>query len=259
MLLVAFNIFPLSLIFVSSINTCLGMLLLGFMLYGTLCSYWTWVRVSFPILEKFSAYNLNYFLGPFVSFPSETPIRWMLVCLMLSQRFLRLSSFLFIVFSLFCSTAVISNHLFFRSLIHSSASFILLLIPSSVFFFHFIYCIVYLILFVFQIFSLLKFSSIFSVCESILLRSWIIFTVIALNSFSSRLPISTSLSSGVLFRSFIWNILLCYLILSNFLWLSSFHRLQDDSCSCFWCLPHGGAGVGLGLVCGGKGCARGCV
>ena len=135
MLLVAFNIFPLSLIFVSSINMCLGMFLLWFMLYGTLCSYWTWVSVSFPILEKFSAYNLNYFLGPFVSFPSETPIMWMLVCLMLSQRFLRLSLFLFIVFSLFCSTAVISNHLFFRPLIHSSASFILLLIPSSVFFF----------------------------------------------------------------------------------------------------------------------------
>ena len=149
MLLVTFNIFPLSLIFVSSINTCLGMLLLGFMLYGTLCSYWTWVRVSFPILEKFSAYNLNYFLGPFVSFPSETPIRWMLVCLMLSQRFLRLSSFLFIVFSLFCSTAVISNHLFFRSLIHSSASFILLLIPSSVFFFsfHLLYCLSHFVCF----------------------------------------------------------------------------------------------------------------
>ena len=115
--LVAFNIFPLSLIFVSLINMCLGMFLLGCMLYGTLCSSWTWVSVCFPMLGKFSAYSLfNYFLGPFVSFPSETPIMWMLVCLMLSQRFLRLSSFLFIVFSLFCSMAVISNHLSFRAL-----------------------------------------------------------------------------------------------------------------------------------------------
>ena len=90
--------------------------------------------------------------------------------------------------------------------------------------------------------TLLKISCVFSVYESILLlRSWIIFTVIALNSFSIRLPICTSLSSsGVLFCSFIWNILLCYLILSNFLWLSSFHRLQDHSSSYFWCLPHGG-------------------
>uniref|UniRef100_A0A8C6ASH8 Uncharacterized protein n=1 Tax=Monodon monoceros TaxID=40151 RepID=A0A8C6ASH8_MONMO len=58
----------------------------------------------------------------------------MLLCLMLSQRPLRLSSFLFILFSLFCSTAVNSTILSFRSLIRSSASVILLLIPSSVFF-----------------------------------------------------------------------------------------------------------------------------
>ena len=58
----------------------------------------------------------------------------MLVCLMLSQRSLRLSSFLFILFSLFYSTAVNSTILSSRSLICSYASVILLLIPSSVFF-----------------------------------------------------------------------------------------------------------------------------
>ena len=58
----------------------------------------------------------------------------MLLCLMLSQRSLKLSSFLFILFSLFRSAAVISTHLSSSSLIRSSASFILLLIPSSVFF-----------------------------------------------------------------------------------------------------------------------------
>ena len=139
--LTAFNIFPLCLIFVSLINMCLGMFLLECMLYGTLCSSWTWVSVSFPMLGKFSAYSLfNYFLGPFVSFPSETPIMWMLVCLMLSQRFLRLASFLLM--------AVISNHLSFRSLIHSSASFILLLIPSSVFFsFQLLYCLSHFVCF----------------------------------------------------------------------------------------------------------------
>ena len=47
---VAFNIFSLYLIFVSLINMCLGMFLLWFILYGTLCTSWTWVTISFPIL-----------------------------------------------------------------------------------------------------------------------------------------------------------------------------------------------------------------
>ena len=65
-----------------------------------------------------------------------------------SQRFLRLSLFLFILFSLICSVTVISTNLSCSSLIYSSASFILL-IPSSVFF---SYCIVHLFLFVLLIF-----------------------------------------------------------------------------------------------------------
>ena len=68
-------------------------------------------------------YNLfKNFLGSFLSLssPSETPIIRMLVHLMLSQRSLRLSSFIFILFSLFCSAAVNSTILSSRSLIHSS-------------------------------------------------------------------------------------------------------------------------------------------
>lgn len=55
------------------------------------------------------------------------------------------------------------------------------------------------------------------------LRSWIIFTVITLNSFSSGLPISISVSfsSRVISWSFIWNIFLCCHILFTFLWLQS--------------------------------------
>ena len=52
---VAFNIFSLSLIFVSLITMCLCMFLLGFILYGTLFASCTWVTVSFPTLGKFSA------------------------------------------------------------------------------------------------------------------------------------------------------------------------------------------------------------
>ena len=61
------------------------------------------------VQEVFSYYFFNYFLGAFLSSPSGTPITQMLVCLMLSQRSLRLSSFLFIVFSVFCPVAVIST------------------------------------------------------------------------------------------------------------------------------------------------------
>ena len=65
---------------------------------------------------------------------SGTPIMWMLVHLMFSQRSLKLSLFLFFLSSLFCSTAVISTTLSFSSLILSFSSLILLLIHSSVFF-----------------------------------------------------------------------------------------------------------------------------
>ena len=99
--LFAFNNFSLSLIFVNLITMCLGMFLLGFILPGTLCASWTWVAISFPMLGKFSTLiSSNIFSGPFsLSFPSGTRIMRMLLRLMLSQRSLRLSSFLFILFS----------------------------------------------------------------------------------------------------------------------------------------------------------------
>ena len=74
-----------------------------------------------------------YMLEKFFFSSSGTPIIQMLVCLILSQRSLRLSSVLFILFTLFCSSEVISTILSSSSLIHSSASDILLLIPSRVF------------------------------------------------------------------------------------------------------------------------------
>ena len=107
--LAAFNNFSLSLIFATLITMCLGVFLVGFILYGTLCTSWTWVAFSFPTLGKFSTIiSSNIFSGPFsLSSPSGTPIMRMLLHLMLPQKSLRLSSFLFILFSLFCSTAVI--------------------------------------------------------------------------------------------------------------------------------------------------------
>ena len=84
--------------------------------------------------------------------------------------------------------------------------------------------------------SLLNVSCIFSI---LLLRFWIIFTIIILNSFSGRLPISSSFvwSGGFLRHSFICCVFLCLLILVNLLCLGSpFRRLQVHTSRCFWCL-----------------------
>ena len=64
--------------------------------------------------------------------------------------------------------------------------------------------------------SLVNISCIISI---LFLRSWIIFTIIILNSFSGRLSISTSFScfSGVLSYPFIWDRTTCFFILINFL------------------------------------------
>ena len=124
MLFVAFYIFSLSLIFVTLINVCL-IVLLWFILYGTLCflnlsqCFPSHVReVSsyngfkyFPRLFLFSFWNLyNVNIGVFYVVPEVS------------------ETFLFIFFSLFCSTAETSITLSSSSLIGSSASCILLFI-----------------------------------------------------------------------------------------------------------------------------------
>ena len=82
-----FNIFSLYLIFDSLINMCLGVSLLGFILYGSLFASWTWLTISFPILGNFSIiissniFSVRFFSSSF----SGTPIIQMLVHLMLSQ------------------------------------------------------------------------------------------------------------------------------------------------------------------------------
>ena len=103
--LAAFHICSLCFIFVNLINMCLGVLRLGFILFGTLGVSWTWVTISFPILGKFSTISSSsIFSWPlFLSSSSGTPMIQMLGHLTLSQRSLRLSSFLLIIFFLFYS------------------------------------------------------------------------------------------------------------------------------------------------------------
>ena len=136
-ILAAFNTF-LCLIFVSLINMCVGVFVLGLIMCGTLCTSWTWAAISFPTFGKFSTIiSSDIFSDSFFFSSSGTSIIWMLVSLV---RSLRLSSILFILFYLFCSSAIIPTILSSSSLICSSASVILLLIHSSVFFFQLLCC-----------------------------------------------------------------------------------------------------------------------
>ena len=134
--------------------------------------FWTWMTVSFLIGRFPPIISSNIFLGPFsLSFLSKIHVMQTFVHLM-SQKSLRLSSFLFILFSLFCSTAIISTILPSSSLIHSSASVTLPLIPSSVFFILVVVlfnsiCSSYLRRRILRMFSYL--SCIFSVCASVFL------------------------------------------------------------------------------------------
>ena len=132
--LAAFNILSLCLVFVSLISMS--------------CHVCPWV---YPVWDFLYLLNLiDYFLfhigeifnynlfkiflySFFFSSSSVIPIIRMLVHLILSQRSLRRSSVLFIRFTLLCSSEVISTILSSSSLIHPSASNVLLLIPSRVF------------------------------------------------------------------------------------------------------------------------------
>ena len=146
----------------------------------------------------------------------------MLVCLMLSQKSLRLSSFVFILF--FCILFHSSD--FHHSVLQVTYLFCLSYSTIGAFWciFHFRHGIVRLCLFFSFSRSFKNISCIFLILAFILfLRSLIIFTIIILNSFSGRLPISSSLScSSVVFSySFIWDIFLCPFIFSSILWLWS--------------------------------------
>ena len=130
----AFNICSLCLIFLICLICvlccfALGLSCLGFSRFLDLGGYFL------PhFREIFNYYLLKYFSWSFfLSSSSGTPMIQMLGHLTLSWMSLRLSSFLLIRFSFFLSDSFISIILSLTSLILSSASVILLLVPSRVF------------------------------------------------------------------------------------------------------------------------------
>ena len=125
-----FNILCLSLIFVNFITMCLNVFFLRFILSGTLC-FLDLIDCLLSRVTQFFHCNLLKYLSGLPLSSSRSPVIWMLVCCVLSRRSLRLSSF---ITSFFIGLISSYFHHSFNSLIHSSASVILLLFPSSVFY-----------------------------------------------------------------------------------------------------------------------------
>ena len=145
-------------------------------------------------------------------------------------------------FSSFYSTPVISTVLSSCSLICSSASVTLLLVPSGIFFISTIALFIIYCLFFNSSRSLLNISCIFLIYVSSLFihasilfsRFWIIFIIIILNSLSHRLLISSShiWSGRFLPCSFNYWIFLCLFILFSLLCFESpFSWLEVHSSS----------------------------
>ena len=137
--LAAFNILSLCLVFVSLImyvSRCVSPWI--YPAWDSLClldliNYFLFHVEEILNYNLFKIFSYLFFFSSPSGTPIISPIVWMPVHLILSQRSLRLSSALFILFTLFCSSEVISTILSSSLLVSSSVSDILLLISSRVF------------------------------------------------------------------------------------------------------------------------------
>ena len=165
--------------------------LLGFILYGTLCTSWTWVVISFPMLEKFlTIISSNIFWDPFFFSSSfGAPIIRMLVHLMFPRCLWDCPHFFSFFFLYSAPWQLFPPFYLPGQLFLLLPQVILLLISFSVFFISVIVLFITVCLFFSSSRSLLNSSYIFSIFASILFpRSWIIFTIIILNSFFWKVP-----------------------------------------------------------------------
>ena len=118
---VAFNVLSLSLIFVSLITMSLSMFLVGLILPGTLCFLVLADCSLFHIREVSSYYLFKYFLRSFLSLFFWYPYNAKVAEFNLVPEVSWVVFIFFILFSTFCSVAVISTILSSMSLIHFSA------------------------------------------------------------------------------------------------------------------------------------------
>lgn len=148
-----------------------------FILNLDICSFFR-LRISRNFIKHFSACFSSL---------SGTLIMWILVYLILLQKYLKVSSFYILFLFFFHFYCVILSSQSSMSLMHSSVSLNQLLIHSSAFF-HLSYHVLqlWLILFYTHSHSLLKFS----LCSSILfLCSVAIFIITVLNILSGKLSL----------------------------------------------------------------------
>ena len=173
---------------------CLGVRFLGSNFFGTLWASWTsWTSISFARLGKFCDIICSNKFSISCSYSSSpgTPMIWILERLKISLRFLRLSSFFWILVSSFRSSWMFICFYWSKPLIWVLVSVLSPLVPCT---FSFI-----------SLFIAFTFSCILWPCSTI---SVSILITSVLNSACDRLPISSSLHSlfGVLNCSFIWAI-----------------------------------------------------
>ena len=133
----AFKILSLSLKFVIWIMMCLGIGLFGLTLIGTFCASWNCVAFPLSTFRKFSVFMFSnrVSIPCFFSSSSGIAIIQMFVCFMLCCGSLKLSSHFLVFFLCNCSTLVFLSTLSSSSLIQTSVSPRLLIIPSSIIFF----------------------------------------------------------------------------------------------------------------------------
>ena len=108
-LLLVFPFFSLSLISFSLITMCLVMFLPVFILPGIHCTSWSWVAISFTMFVKFSVIiSSNIFSCPFSVRPLYSE------CWCVSQRSVRLFTFIFILFFLILFQSSDFHHSIFQ-------------------------------------------------------------------------------------------------------------------------------------------------